>query len=152
RDRVDAWGYERDPVYPVHRVSYGNEPPAAARAAFERNLRSFVSLARARGIRVVLGTQPLEESEDHFELHMRYKPYNTIVKYPLHREFIAHHKAYNQTIRDVARTERQTLADNDAVFANDPALFTDVVHYTLAGTRRLARNYADVLIRAGLVR
>jgi lysophospholipase L1-like esterase len=142
----------RDDRYRIRRVSYGNEPPAQARDVFKRNLRSFVVLAKSRGIKVVLGTQPLERSEEYFERHVMYKPYNDVVRYPLHAEFVRHHESYNRAIKEVATEEGATLADNDAVLGGQSALFSDYVHYTLEGVRRLAASYADVLERDQLVR
>lgn len=135
----------------IRRASYGNEPPAEARDVFKRNLRSFVVLAKSRGIKVVLGTQPLERSREYFERHVAYKPYNDIVTYPLHDEFIRHHESYNRAIKEVATEEGASWVDNDAAFRGDSALFTDYVHYTLEGVRRLASSYADVLERDRLV-
>jgi hypothetical protein len=118
---------------------------------FKRNLRSFVVLAKSRGIKVVLGTQPLERSQEYFERHVPYKPYNDVVRYPLHDEFVRHHESYNRAIGEVAAEEGATLADNDKAFGGDSALFSDYVHYTLEGVRRLAASYADVLERDRLV-
>jgi lysophospholipase L1-like esterase len=151
KKRLQNLSYQYDSRYRIRRTSYGDQPPSGAHEAFRRNLHSFVTLAKTNGIQVVLGTQPLEESEEYFRLHMGFKSYNDVVKYPIHSEFVAHHKAYNQTIREVAEEDGVYLADNDAAFNNNRALFTDFVHYTLEGANRLAENYAKVLIDHRLV-
>ncbi len=151
KKRLQNLEYKYDSRYRIQRVSYGDQPPSGAHAAYKRNLHSFVTLAKKNGVQVILGTQPLEESEEYFRLHMGFKPYNNVVKYPLHSEFIAHHKTYNQTIREVAKEESVYLADNDTVFNNNRAWFVDFAHYTLEGANRLAENYARVLIDYRLV-
>lgn len=145
RTRLERLGRAHDPSYVVRRVPYGMEPPADAREAFRRNLVSFVTLARGEGIEVVLGTQPLEPSEESFERHMAFKPYNDIVRYPLHEEFLAHHAAYNQVIREVAEAEGALLVDSAANFAGHPELFVDFVHYNLEGVEALAANFEAAL-------
>lgn len=137
-----------DDRYRIRRASYGNEPPALARDVFKRNLRSF---AKSRSIVVVLGAQPLQRSQEYFERHVAYKPYNDIVRYPLHDEFVRHHESYNRVIQEVATEEGVTFVDNDRALGGDPALFSDHVHYSLEGVRRLAASYVDVLERERLV-
>ena len=56
------------------RRSYGMKPPPAAAGAYSRNLESMVLLARSRGVDVIVGTQPLEPSEEYFRRHMGHKP------------------------------------------------------------------------------
>jgi len=92
---------------------------------FKRNVYSFVALAKSRGIKVV--------------------------RYPLHDEFVRHHESYNRAIEEVATEEGVIVADNDKALGGDRALFSDDVHYTLEGVRRLAASYADVLERDRLV-
>ncbi|MBN1586149.1 MAG: SGNH/GDSL hydrolase family protein [Candidatus Omnitrophica bacterium] len=128
------------------RRSYGLEPDPVAVEVFKRNLRSFVTLAKANRIPCVLGTQPLEPSEEYFRRHVAFKPYNDTVIYPLHEEFVAHHQAYNQAIHEVASEMGLVCVDNEAVFGGRRELFLDYVHYLEPGFRLLAQDYADAIL------
>ena len=134
-----------------NRRSYGMEPPKAAARAFARNLESMVLLAKSRGIKVILGTQPLEPSEEYFRRHMGAKPYNDRVVYPLQKEFVAHHQAYNRIMSQVAAKEGAVLVDNDKIFDGSRKYFVDLVHYTKAGVERLARDYYDCIVSGDMV-
>ncbi len=135
----------------VHRRSYGMRPPAWPARVFKRNLESFIALARMHGFKVVLATQPLEPSEEYFMRHYAHKPYNDIVVYPLHAEFVAHHHFYNGIIRQVASERGAGLVDNAAVMNGRTEYFIDSVHYSKAGMKRLTQSFADTLIAKGLV-
>jgi hypothetical protein len=106
----------------------------------ERNLRSFVTLARSHGIHVLLASQPLQPSEEYFLRHMSRKPYNKRIGYPLQDEFIKHRHHYNEIIRHVATDQGTWFLDNDAPFAGDERYFIDLVHYTLAGSTSWPRT------------
>ena len=129
----------------LQRKSYGNKPPQLAVEIFKRNLRSFVALAKENGIIVLLGNQPLQPSEELFVRHIDHKPYNSIVKYPLHNEFLHHHSAFNEVIRQVSEETGALFIDNESEFGGDIEYFIDYVHYTPKGVRRLADNYAEFI-------
>lgn len=137
---------------PLHRRSYGDTPDPIAAGVFRRNVRSFVTLARANGIRVVLGTQPLQPSEKYFLRHMEYKPYNGVVVYPLHEEFVKHHQHYNEVIKQVGVAEGVPVADSASALGSNPKYFIDFIHYSGDGVEALARYYADFLIDHQIVR
>jgi len=101
---------------------------------------------------VVLGTQPLETSEEYWNRHMRYKKYNGIVTYPLHSEFISHHQRFNEIIREVAREQKAYIVDNEKIFAGKSVFFIDFVHYSKKGLEQLARNYYNVIVSNKFVR
>ncbi|MSR76135.1 MAG: hypothetical protein EXS68_00910 [Candidatus Ryanbacteria bacterium] len=147
KSRGQALSYRLDDlrgdVY--HRRSYTNEPPKEGQEVFRRNWETIVRLTKARGIKIILATQPLEPSLEYWDRHMRYKTYNDIAIYPLHEEFLAHHHRFNDIIREVARVEGVPLADNDILFGGSQQYFTDLVHYTRAGIEKLADTY-DALI------
>jgi len=136
----------------LRRRSYGDAPPPEAAEVFERNLRSFVTLAHSNGVDVLLASQPLQPSEEYFLRHMSRKPYNNRIAYPLQDEFVKHHHYYNEIIRQVATDQGTWFLDNDASFAGDERYFIDLVHYTLAGSTKLAENYKDFLMANGIVR
>lgn len=148
RSRLEQLGFFR---YPIDRVSYGDVPPAEARLAYNRNLRSFVELARSNQIDVVLGSQPLYPSKAVFDEHLKYKSFNKIVKWPLHDEFVNHHHSYNKLMRDVAAETGALFVDNDASLGGQAEYFTDFVHYTRRGVEQIAKNYADAIGRSGLI-
>lgn len=152
--RTEALSYRmleaRNTVY--MRRSYGNEPPPEAKAVFRRNWETFVDVARGRDIPVILASQPLESEEHYWDLHMRYKKYNDVAVYPLHEEFLLHHAMYNATIKEVANEKGVFFVDNAAVFAGEPSLFSDFVHYTRAGIETLAKNYTAFIARHNLIK
>lgn len=133
------------------RRSYGEQPPEAVVRVFEANLASFVAVARARDIEVVFGSQPLQPAEESFAEHHQWKEYNDIVDYPLHAEFVAHHRAFNAVMATVAADSGVPFVSNDAALGGRPENFTDHVHYTPAGVEALARSYADALLARGLL-
>jgi hypothetical protein len=132
-------------VTPIQRKPYGEAPSPVAVQVFERNLRSIVALAEANHIRVILGSQPLEPSEEYFKRHVDYNAFNSIIVYPLHSEFVQHHHAFNRAIRKVAEGTGVFFVDNDLVFEGRREHFTDFVHYTDEGLRLLAGNYASLI-------
>lgn len=130
----------------ILRESYGHEPPREALEVFRRNLQSFVTLAKANGIRVLLASQALEPSEEYFTRHILPKLYNKMIYYPLHSEFLSHHHAYNRVIEEVALENGVWFLDNDRLFDGRSEFFTDFVHYSKPGVEKLAQNYADFLV------
>ena len=143
--------FKKEQSYPLQRVSYGYELPSLVTGVFKRNLQSIVTLAKANEVEVVLATQPLLPDEDYFLDHMRYKPYNSIVLYPLHEEFVQHHHTYNRIIEEVAKENQTLFIDMDALLAEQPEYFIDFVHYTPEGVEALAENYANLLIESGAI-
>jgi hypothetical protein len=138
--------------YPVRRGSYGDAPPALGAAVFRRNLESFVTLAHANGVAVVLGSQPLARvSADEFDADLANKPYNRELVYPTHAQFLRHHAGFNAIIAAVARRHGALFVDNARAFGDERALFSDFLHYSHAGVERLADNYARAILAGGLL-
>ncbi len=146
-DRIDRVINSRE----LQRKSYGIKPPQLAIEVFQRNLRSFVALAKANKIKVLFGNQALQATEEYFLLHMLDKPYNSTIIYPLHNEFVAHHKAFNEAIRQVAEETDVLFIDNESKLGNNKEYFIDFVHYTPKGVTVLANNYATFLIGNNLI-
>lgn len=115
---------------------YGPYPPPAAAAAYRRNLESIAALVRGRA-RLVFVTQPFCATATRWVDTFGFKKYNDVVAYPPLEEVALHHAAYNQIVRDVASETGAALVDAERVVV-DPAEFTDTVHLTQAGNRRLA--------------
>lgn len=154
KSRLEALSYKiadfNEDVY--LRRSYGKDPPEKGQLVFRRNLKTFFAIALSRRIPVIFGTQPLEPSEEYWSRHMRYKKYNDIVVYPLHEEFILHHRTFNKIIKEVARETGSLVVDNDAIFAGERAFFTDLIHYTKEGVEKLAENYYDIIVSRGFIK
>lgn len=147
KDRIDRFDVAGN--YRIRREPWGDKPLPGL-PIFERNWRSFAALARSNGIPLVLASQPFHPSEQKFDLHARSKPYNHKIRYPLPAEVAAQHKSYNDVIRRVARDSEALFVDSDAALAANDEFFYDHVHYTTLGARRLAQNFADALIAAGI--
>lgn len=128
----------------LQRADYPAEPEQDVAETFARNLRSFAALAKDRGIEVVFGSQARHTDPWRFDLHMGGKLYNDIVRYPEHDISAARHAAINRIMRDVAAETGSGFVDNSGMDGVDE-YFTDHVHYTPAGIRVLAANYAKVL-------
>jgi len=138
---INTWTYHTD----FRRESYGPEPPQVSQEVFRRNLETFAAIAQSNGIHVLFGTQPLEPSKEYWERHMGFKHFSRFydaVIYPLHEEFVSHHRRFNEIIREVAREMKATLVDNTF---SDQKYFVDFVHNTPEGIEKLAENYFYVL-------
>ncbi len=135
----------------IQRRSYGKDPPQILVEVFTRNLRSFIAIARERGIEVLLGNQPLQESEEYFARHMGYKPYNSIITYPLHDEFVHHHKILNEAMKQLAEETHALFVDNKSELGDNKEYFIDFVHYTPKGVHKLANNYAEFILKENII-
>ncbi len=152
KDKIEIWLRTRSARrVKLRRKSYGNEPGLVAREVFERNLRSFVTLAKSNQIQVVLATQPLERDEEYFVRHAAYKPYNDVVVYPLHEEFIKHHDSFNRIIEHVASDTGVIFVDNDRLLGGKKEYFIDYVHYSEKGLEILAQSYSEAIINSHLI-
>ncbi len=129
----------------IRRQPYGEKALQQGESVFERNIKTFINIANSNGISVMLGTQPLEPSKEYFLKHMAYKSYNDVIVYPPHNEFLKHHAAYNQVIREVSLEMNIDLVDNERLFGGNAVYFTDFVHYTELGLRKLADNFATTI-------
>lgn len=141
----------KEHTYSIQRKSYGDIPTPLASMVFKRNLQSFVTLAQANGIQVLLASQSLQPSEEYFVKHVQYKSYNDIVIYPLHNEFVSHHKYFNKIIEQVATETKSFYLDNDAILNGEKDYFVDPVHYSRKGVEQLAENYANYLINHSVI-
>src|SRR3989344_1144616 len=154
RSRLEAFSYRMleaaDIVYT--RKSYGNNPPLESSAVFRRNWETILSIAHAKNIPIIMASQPLEPSEEYWDLHMRYKKYNNVSVYPLHAEFLSHHTMFNDIIKKVAGLPGAYFLDNAAVFSGKKELFSDFVHYTRTGIEQLAKNYAAFIAQEHFIK
>lgn len=142
---------KREKSWPIMRKFYGDAPNPMAVRVFESNLRSFIILAESNGIKVLLSTQPLQSREDYFVRQFAYKPYNNQVLYPLHDEFLKHHKHFNSIIKKIAMDTGVLFLDNNQAMEGKGEYFIDSIHYTQKGIHRLANNYADFLLERNVI-
>ena len=76
------------------------------------------------------------------------------LEYILHPERLAYQRiieACNQIIREVAEETGALFVDNDAALGADEAYFVDYIHYTCDGVRKVAEDYAAVIMSSGLL-
>jgi len=116
-------------------------------------VRSFVHYVQSHDIPVVIGSQPFTPGVEFFDIHWGFKPdsYKDALRLPAHEEFVAHHAAYNRSLERLAKEFDVLFVDNAAALDGREEYFTDSVHYTRVGIERLAKSYADALLRAGLL-
>jgi hypothetical protein len=129
----------------IRRISYGDEPNPTAQAVFERNLRTFVTIAKANEIDVILATQPYQADEDYFVKMFSTRSYLDVVQFPFQGEFIKHFDAYNDSIEKISVEQDVFFVDNDLIFGGEKEYFIDTVHYTSDGLNLLANSYADYI-------
>jgi len=129
---------------------------------FERYLRRLVHHIRDDGRQSVLITQPFLYKErmtpDELralrfgKIHCRTRSGFLQEEYPSPGSLRTAMDAFNDVIRRVARTEGVPLADAEARIEKNLENFTDDVHYTVIGARRLATAIAETIIEQGLIR
>ncbi len=99
---------------------------------FERNLANMLTLAKAQGVEVLLLTFVMSSAFDH--------PQASSEEYQF--ALVQH----NDLTRQAANATDTPLLDLEAVFPDEPSLFTDGRHMTVAGNRLRARLIGDVVI------
>ena len=135
----------------IRRKSYGDSPPELAKEIFARNLENFVVICQKYGIKVIMGTQPIQPSAEYCDLFLKSKPYNGIIIYPFHNEFVKHLQYYNKCIKNVAEEKNVYLIDNDNILNGDKMYFIDLVHYSKEGSNKMAFNYFEYIINKNLI-
>lgn len=151
KDRL-ALAFNNKQLAEYRRISYGTEPPLVSQEVFRRNLETFLTIAKANYIDVILATQALEPSEEYWDRAIRHKSYNDRVIYPLHEEFVSHHGVFNDIIKEIARDRGIYLVDNAVSLASDRQFFVDYVHYAKKGVEKLADNFAQFIIANNLIK
>lgn len=139
-----------DPFARLESVPTGDRRPAlpeGALPAYERNLRSFVAVARTHGARVVLATQPLRIRAASRSADLAYLaqwiPGLEPEMVPTELERL------NDAMRLVASDGDAVVADVARDVAWSDADFADPMHFSAAGSARMAGFVSDVV--AGLV-
>ncbi len=118
-------------------------------AAFRRNLRTMISVARSAGARAVLATTPHPCTEEN--LRARPELFTYLPGFLPNLTFAGARDAfdrYNDAVRSVAREEGAPLADAAREIPTDPELFVDHVHFNPRGADLFARVVADAILAA----
>lgn len=118
----DDHGPEKDNAGNIVVPAGGRNKPDSA--AFEKNLRVFVAVAKALGIKPILMTQPLGNQDQD-------------------------HEAFNNIVKKVALTDGVWLIDLSKAFGNEPhwAFLSDDVHFNNAGSIAAAKAIATELAK-----
>jgi lysophospholipase L1-like esterase len=121
--------------------------PPEAIAVFERNLRSYLAVARAHGARVVLVTQPVRIRRDQRPRDLEYA--GGWLVWLLPAAMPDQLERLNDVTRSVAASSGAPLADAAAAIPWEDADFGDPFHFTPQGSRKLARFLTREAIAAG---
>jgi lysophospholipase L1-like esterase len=142
----DRTGRPRDPwsrLGPVAEVPRQSRIAAAAPAAFERNVRALAAAARDRGARTVLVTQAIRLRRAHLaadrEYLARWVPGLTPESAPGELE------RFNEVLRRLGRDGAAVTVDAAALAGWQDADFADPLHFSAAGSEKLARLLAGTL-------
>ncbi|MFA6002839.1 MAG: SGNH/GDSL hydrolase family protein [Elusimicrobiota bacterium] len=125
-------------------------PPRVALPDYAANLRAMVQAVRASGAEAVLLTAPTVLTPEHpVTLRMCRETHNFFDPADIEKV----HAAYNEQVRAAARELRAPLVDLAHEFSRMHSagdLFTDGIHLTLAGHRRVAELLAPQVRRAAM--
>jgi lysophospholipase L1-like esterase len=128
-----------------------HELPAEAASAFEQKLRELVSRTRAVGAKPALGTfalrwrseQPLEQKRDLAK--GAFGIYVGLSLEGIDRAF----EGYNGAIRRVARDDHDVVLPLSEELSGKPELFGDFLHFSAAGSERVAEIVGRELEESG---
>lgn len=120
---------------------------------FRLRLTRLVREVQASGAQVVLPTfahrlrrsQNPEEQLKAAESALYYMPYMSIAA------LLQGYEAYNQAIRQVARETGALLVEGELEIPGDGTHFSDSVHFTDAGSARMAERVSPALLDSGLL-
>lgn len=124
-------------------------------AAFERNLRDFVAIARSKNMQVLLATQPSLYREDLTEEERR------LLVFPLTHYFngqrpslysmIDGMQRFNTATQRLAGELHVALVDLERRMPKTTDYMYDDVHYTRAGNELVADAFAEQIIRSEVI-
>jgi lysophospholipase L1-like esterase len=119
--------------------------PAFLEREFRGNLVLFVEIARASGVIPVLMTQASRFTDDPdpvIQAEVR-RVEDLGVSYPEYRRLF---DRFNDVIREVGAENGVPVIELDRKIPPDPGLVYDSIHFTAAGSRRVAEVVADELL------
>lgn len=136
-------------AYPVDVTRWRSLP------AFERNMRDFVAIARAKGIHVLLGTQPSLYRDD------LTKEEQQLLLFPLSHHFrgerpslrsmIEGLRLFNDSTRRTAAELAVDLVDLERRMPKQTEYLYDDVHFTKAGNELIGNAFADEILAKKIV-
>jgi hypothetical protein len=142
-------GYFVLKAYPVHVTQWKSLP------AFRRNVRDFVAIARAKGMQVLLATQPSLYREDLTTEEQQ------LLAFPLTHHFrgeraslksmIEGMQQFNDATRRLAVEDKVELVDLEQRMPKSTQYIYDDVHYTVAGNQLIADAFAEKIIESGVI-
>lgn len=115
---------------------------------FRNNLRSFIALCQANGIRPVLMTQFNRVTEEEFAANPIFSPYREKLEQSetTVAAFCDSYKKMNDVVREVAAEKEVLLIDLDAKIPRSAALMYDMVHLNGEGAKVVAEVIFDALL------
>ncbi len=123
--------------------------PETYSGTFRKNLRALITEAEREAERVVVAsfshrTRPSQTEAERREASsssLYYMPYMTP------EGIIAAFAEFNRVIREEAWNSHVLLVESEDLLAADSTCFTDSVHFTDEGCRRMAERFFDALVR-----
>jgi len=144
-----ALGFNPNVFHPYLQADWKSEP------AFERNLRDFVTIARAKEMLVLLATQPSLYREDLTPAERQ------LLGFPLShyfdgqrpslRSMIEGMKRSNDVTRRLARETGVELVDLERQMPKTTQYLYDDVHYTRAGNELIGNAFADRIVQSKII-
>lgn len=113
---------------------------------YQRDVEAFIQLCHCRNITPVLMTQANRYREKG-RIEEFYIKHDFPVTHLSYEKFVAVYDACNELIRDAARTQEVMLIDLERMIEDPSAFLYDAVHYTDAGSVKIAHLIADELIQ-----
>ncbi|HUY91228.1 MAG TPA: SGNH/GDSL hydrolase family protein [Pirellulales bacterium] len=136
-------------AYPVDVTKWRSLP------AFERNLRDFVAIARSKGMRVLLATQPSLYRDDltaeERQLLLFPLSHHFRGERPSLRSMIEGMRLFNDSTRRLTAEIAVDLVDLERRVPKTTEFLYDDVHYTQAGNELIGNAFADKIIESKLV-
>lgn len=123
--------------------------------SFRRNLRDFVLIARAKGMEVMLATQPSLYRDDLTPAERQ------LLGFPLSHYFdgqraslhsmVEGMRRFNDSTREIAGESGIAFVDLEKRMPKTTAYLYDDVHYTAAGNSLVGNAFADAIIASELI-
>lgn len=116
---------------------------------YQQNLERLVALARQRGKRLVLLTQPI--CPDHLRQLLAGTAEEPADAARCAEQLASLVDAYNQRMRQVCRQQRVELVDLAALLPDDPVEFQDDRHFSDTGSAHVAQTLSSSFTMLGVV-
>ena len=133
------------------KTSMGNEPPKVSQYIFRRNLLNFYYISQNWNIPVLYASQPRKSNTQPSDF-MPSKLDPGLLVYATLSEKAAHHKFFNNIIKEVATNTRSYFLNNDSLLGGDEKYFIDAFHYSKIGIEKLAHNYFDYIVAENIIK